>query len=90
MIFFMAMPFMFGLLNLAVPLQIGARDVAYPYLNSLSFWLTFVGAMLVNISLVVGKFASTGWLAYPPLSGIVYSPGVRLIIIFGPCRYRGR
>ena len=76
MIFFMAMPFMFGLLNLAVPLQIGARDVAYPYLNSLSFWLTFVGAMLVNISLVVGKFAATGWLAYPPLSGIVYSPGV--------------
>jgi cytochrome o ubiquinol oxidase subunit I len=76
MIFFMAMPFMFGLLNLAVPLQIGARDVAFPYLNSLSFWLTVVGAMLVNLSLVVGKFAATGWLAYPPLSGLVYSPGV--------------
>lgn len=76
MIFFMAMPFMFGLLNLAVPLQIGARDVAFPYLNSLSLWLTVVGAMLVNISLVIGKFAATGWLAYPPLSGIVYSPGV--------------
>lgn len=76
MIFFVAMPFMFGLLNLAVPLQIGARDVAYPYLNSLSLWLTVVGAVLVNISLVVGKFAATGWLAYPPLSGIVYSPGV--------------
>jgi len=76
MIFFVAMPFMFGLLNLAVPLQIGARDVAFPYLNSLSLWLTVVGAMLVNISLVIGKFAATGWLAYPPLSGIVYSPGV--------------
>ena len=76
MIFFMAMPFMFGLLNLAVPLQIGARDVAFPYLNSLSLWLTIAGAVLVNISLVVGKFAATGWLAYPPLSGLVYSPGV--------------
>lgn len=76
MIFFVAMPLMFGLLNLAVPLQIGARDVAFPYLNSLSLWLTVVGAMLVNISLIVGKFAATGWLAYPPLSGIVYSPGV--------------
>ena len=76
MIFFMAMPFMFGLLNLAVPLQIGARDVAFPYLNSLSLWLTVVGAILVNISLVIGKFSATGWLAYPPLSGIVYSPGV--------------
>lgn len=76
MIFFVAMPFMFGLLNLAVPLQIGARDVAYPYLNSLSFWLTVVGAMLVNISLVVGDFAGTGWLAYPPLSELAYSPSV--------------
>lgn len=76
MIFFVAMPMMFGLLNMAVPLQIGARDVAYPYLNSLSLWLTVVGSMLVNISLVVGKFAATGWLAYPPLSGIIYSPGV--------------
>ena len=76
MIFFMAMPLMFGLMNVVVPLQIGARDVAYPYLNSLSFWLTFVGAMLVMISLFVGDFAHTGWLAYPPLSGIKYSPGV--------------
>ncbi|HLD84788.1 MAG TPA: cbb3-type cytochrome c oxidase subunit I, partial [Coxiellaceae bacterium] len=76
MIFFVAMPMMFGLLNMAVPLQIGARDVAFPYLNSLSLWLTVVGAMLVNLSLVVGEFAATGWLAYPPLSGIVYSPGV--------------
>lgn len=76
MIFFVAMPMMFGLLNMAVPLQIGARDVAFPYLNSLSLWLTVVGAMLVNISLVIGEFAKTGWLAYPPLSGITYSPGV--------------
>jgi len=76
MIFFVAMPFMFALLNIAVPLQIGARDVAYPYLNSLSFWLTFVGAMLTNVSLVIGDFAATGWLAYPPLSGIYFSPGV--------------
>jgi cytochrome o ubiquinol oxidase subunit I len=76
MIFFMAMPYLFGLLNVAVPLQIGARDVAYPYLNSLSFWLTFVGAMLVNVSLLVGKFGTAGWLSYPPLSELQYSPGV--------------
>lgn len=74
MIFFVAMPFMFGLLNLAVPLQIGARDVAFPYLNSLSLWLTVVGAGLVNLSLLVGDFAATGWLAYPPLSELAYSP----------------
>lgn len=76
MIFFVAMPFMFGLMNIALPLQIGARDVAYPYLNSFSFWMTFVGAMLCNISLVVGDFAATGWLAYPPLSELYYSPSV--------------
>ena len=76
MIFFVAMPFMFALLNLIVPLQIGARDVAYPFLNSVSFWLTAVGAILINLSLVAGEFAATGWLAYPPLSGLEYSPGV--------------
>ncbi len=76
MIFFVAMPMMFALLNMVIPLQIGARDVAYPYLNSLSFWLTFVGAMLCNVSLLIGSFAETGWLAYPPLSEIYYSPGV--------------
>ncbi len=76
MIFFVAMPFMFGFLNLIVPLQIGARDVAYPFLNSMSFWLTAAGAMLVNLSLVAGQFAATGWLAYPPLSELQYSPGV--------------
>ena len=76
MIFFMAMPFMVGLMNIVVPLQIGARDVAFPFVNSLSFWLTFAGAMLVNASLAVGEFARTGWLAYPPLSELAYSPGV--------------
>lgn len=76
MIFFVAMPFMFGLINLAVPLQIGARDVAFPFLNSMSFWLTAAAALLINLSLVVGDFAAVGWLAYPPLSELQYSPGV--------------
>lgn len=76
MIFFMAMPFMFGLINIVLPLQIGARDVAYPYLNSLSLWLSVAGASLINLSLFVGDFAATGWLAYPPLSELAYSPGV--------------
>lgn len=76
MIFFVAMPFMFALINLATPLLIGARDVAYPLLNSVSFWLTAAGAVLLNISLVAGEFAATGWLAYPPLSELQYSPGV--------------
>jgi len=76
MIFFVAMPMMFALLNMAVPLQIGARDVAYPYLNSVSFWLTFSGAMLCNASLVIGEFGRVGWLAYPPLSELYYSPDV--------------
>ncbi|OJA52200.1 cytochrome o ubiquinol oxidase subunit I [Burkholderia ubonensis] len=76
MIFFMAMVFMVGLMNLIVPLQIGARDVAFPFLNSLSFWMTAVSAILINISLVIGEFAQTGWLAYPPLSELQYSPGV--------------
>ncbi|WP_273823389.1 cytochrome o ubiquinol oxidase subunit I [Pseudomonas asplenii] len=76
MIFFMAMPFVVGLMNVVVPLQIGARDVAFPFLNALSFWLFVVGAVLVNVSLGVGEFARTGWVAYPPLSGLAYSPGV--------------
>mgnify|MGYP003664952976 CR=1 FL=1 len=75
MIFFVAMPMVIGLMNLVVPLQIGARDVAFPFLNNLSFWLFAVSAILVNISLVVGEFAKTGWLAYAPLSGIEFSPG---------------
>jgi cytochrome o ubiquinol oxidase subunit 1 len=76
MIFFMAMPFVIGLMNFAVPLQLGVRDVAFPTLNSVSFWLTAAGALLVNLSLVVGEFARTGWLPYPPLSELRYSPGV--------------
>src|ERR1700719_3007447 len=76
MIFFMAMPFVIGLINIVVPLQIGARDVAFPFLNSLSFWLTAAGFGLINLSLGIGEFARTGWLAYPPLSELAYSPGV--------------
>jgi cytochrome o ubiquinol oxidase subunit I len=76
MIFFMAMPFVVGLMNFAVPLQLGVRDVAFPVLNSVSFWLTAAGVLLVNLSLFVGEFARTGWLAYPPLSELAYSPGV--------------
>jgi cytochrome o ubiquinol oxidase subunit 1 len=76
MIFFMAMPFMIGLMNFAVPLQLGIRDVAFPTLNSVSLWLTASGILLTNISLVVGEFAKTGWVAYPPLSELQFSPGV--------------
>jgi cytochrome o ubiquinol oxidase subunit 1 len=76
MIFFVAMPFVIGLMNLVVPLQLGVRDVAFPTLNSVGFWLTATGALLINISLIVGEFARTGWLPFPPLSELTYSPGV--------------
>jgi cytochrome o ubiquinol oxidase subunit 1 len=76
MIFFVAMPFVVGLMNFAVPLQLGVRDVAFPVLNNVSFWLTASGVLLVNLSLFIGEFARTGWLAYPPLSELAYSPGV--------------
>ncbi|RZL02778.1 MAG: cytochrome o ubiquinol oxidase subunit I [Rubrivivax sp.] len=76
MIFFVAMPLVTGLMNFVVPLQIGARDVAFPFLNNFSFWMTASGAALVMASLFVGEFAKTGWLAYPPLSGILHSPDV--------------
>ncbi|WP_027526999.1 cytochrome o ubiquinol oxidase subunit I [Bradyrhizobium sp. Ec3.3] len=76
MILFVAMPFMIGLINIVVPLQLGVRDVAFPTLNSVSFWLTATGALLINLSLVIGEFAHTGWLPYPPLSEFAYSPGV--------------
>jgi cytochrome o ubiquinol oxidase subunit 1 len=76
MIFFVAMPLVTGLMNYVVPLQIGARDVAFPFLNNFSFWMTAMGAVLVMASLFVGEFARTGWLAYPPLSGILASPDV--------------
>ncbi|WJH41863.1 cytochrome o ubiquinol oxidase subunit I [Aliirhizobium terrae] len=76
MIFFVAMPFVTGFMNYVVPLQIGARDVSFPFLNNFSFWMTTAGAIIIMISLFVGEFARTGWLAYPPLSGADYSPGV--------------
>src|SRR5260370_7410162 len=76
MIFLVGRPFVIGLMNFVMPLQLGIRDVAFPTLNSTSFWLTATGALLVNISLVVGEFARTGWLPYPPLSELPYTPGV--------------
>ncbi|MEJ7934681.1 cytochrome o ubiquinol oxidase subunit I [Sphingobium sp. AN558] len=76
MIFFVAMPMITGLMNYMVPLQIGARDVSFPFLNNFSFWMTTAGAIITMMSLFVGEYARTGWLAYPPLSGIAYSPGV--------------
>ena len=76
MIFFVAMPFVTGLMNYVVPLQIGARDVSFPFLNNFSFWMTVGGAVLTMMSLFVGEFAQTGWLAFPPLSGLGYSPYV--------------
>ncbi|OGL22091.1 cytochrome o ubiquinol oxidase subunit I [Candidatus Saccharibacteria bacterium RIFCSPHIGHO2_01_FULL_45_15] len=76
MIFFVAMGLIFGIINLILPLQLGSRDVAFPFLNSVSFWLFIAGFILINASLVIGEFSAAGWLAYPPLSGIEYSPGV--------------
>src|ERR1700738_1460535 len=76
MIFFVAMPFVIGLMNFVVPLQLGIRDVAFPTLNSVSLWLTATGILLTNMSLAIGEFAKTGWVAYPPLSGLEFSPGV--------------
>src|ERR1700740_3357003 len=76
MIFFMAMPFVVGVMNFVVPLQLGIRDVAFPTLNSVSFWLTASGALLINLSLAIGEFSKAGWWGYPPLSELQYSPGV--------------
>ncbi|PZT93166.1 MAG: cytochrome o ubiquinol oxidase subunit I [Sphingomonas sp.] len=76
MIFFVAMPFVTGLMNYIVPLQIGARDVSFPFLNNFSFWMTASGVVIVMASLFVGEFARTGWLAFAPLSGLDYSPDV--------------
>lgn len=75
MIFFVAMGIMFGIINLVLPLQIGARDVAFPLLNNISLWLFAAGALLVNISLMLGDFSAAGWLSYPPLSELQFSPG---------------
>src|SRR6201993_459984 len=76
MIFFVAMPLVIGLMNFVVPLQLGVRDVAFPTLNSISLWLTASGILLTNVSLAIGEFAKTGWVAYPPLSELQFSPGV--------------
>lgn len=76
MIFFVAMPLIIGFMNYVVPLQLGVRDVAFPTLNNVSFWLTASGALLINLSLFIGEFARTGWLAFPPLSEKEFSPGV--------------
>ena len=76
MIFFVGMGLIFGIINLVMPMQIGARDVAFPFLNNLSFWLFSAGGMYIFVSLVIGVFAGTGWTAYPPLSGLKYNPGV--------------
>ncbi|WP_076071807.1 cytochrome o ubiquinol oxidase subunit I [Sphingomonas montana] len=76
MIFFVAMPFVTGIMNYVIPLQIGARDVSFPFLNNMSFWMTAAGAVIVMMSLFIGEFARTGWLAMPPLSGVAYSPDV--------------
>ena len=76
MIFFVAMPLVIGLMNYVVPLQLGVRDVAFPTMNNVSFWLTASGALLINVSLFIGEFARTGWLAFPPLSEKEFSPGV--------------
>lgn len=76
MIFFVGMGFVFGIINIMLPLQIGARDVAFPVLNSISFWLFVSGGLYIVVSLMVGVFAGTGWSAYPPLAGLKYSPGV--------------
>src|SRR5271167_2817361 len=89
MIFFVAMPLVIGLMNFVVPLQLGVRDVAFPVLNSVSFWLTASGALLVNVSLVVGNFARTGWMGYPPLSGLAYSPGEGVDYYLWPLQISG-
>src|SRR6266404_3968427 len=76
MICFVAMPLVIGLMNFVVPLQLGIRDMAFPTLNSVALWLTASGILLINVSLVIGEFAKTGWVAYPPLSELQFSPGV--------------
>jgi cytochrome o ubiquinol oxidase subunit I len=89
MIFFVAMPFIVGLMNFVVPLQLGVRDVAFPVLNSVSFWLTASAALLINVSLVIGNFARTGWMNYPPLSELAYSPDVGVDYYLWPLQISG-
>jgi cytochrome o ubiquinol oxidase subunit 1 len=75
MVFFMAMPFLFGVINFVMPLQIGARDMTFPFMNAISLWFTVAGAMLVMVSLVVGQFSTGGWSGYPPYTELQFSPG---------------
>lgn len=75
MILFVAMPLIFAMMNIVVPLQIGARDVAFPFLNAMSFWLFFFGAILFNVSFVLGGAPDAGWVSYPPLAELSHSPG---------------
>src|ERR1700730_1409417 len=89
MIFFVAMPFVIGLMNFVVPLQLGVRDVAFPVLNSVSFWLTASGVLLINLSLVIGVFARTGWMGYPPLSELAFSPDVGVDYYLWPLQISG-
>jgi cytochrome o ubiquinol oxidase subunit I len=86
MIFFVAMPLVIGLLNFAVQLQLGVRDVAFPVLNSVSFWLTATGALLINLSLVIGNFARTGWMGYPRSRSAPFRPMSVSITTSGHCR----
>src|SRR5678816_3607364 len=85
----MAMPFVIGVMNYVVPLQLGVRDMAFPTLNSVALWLTASGILLTNISLAVGEFAKTGWVAYPPLSELQYSPGVGVDYYLWPLQISG-
>src|SRR6187397_854540 len=89
MIFFVAMPLVIGLINIVMPLQLGIRDVAFPVLNSVSFWLTATGALLINASLVVGNFARTSWWNYPPLSELAFSPDVGVDYYLWPVQISG-
>jgi cytochrome o ubiquinol oxidase subunit 1 len=75
MIFFVAMPLISGLINFAMPLQIGARDVAFPFLNSVGLWLSIGGAGLVMVSLVIGEFSTGGWSGYPPYTELAFNGG---------------
>lgn len=76
MIFFVLMPFLTGMINVVLPLQIGARDLAFPWLNAIGLWLTTAGAALVMTSLVLGRFSTGGWSGYPNYTGAIVSPGV--------------
>lgn len=73
MIFLGVMPVIFALMNAVVPLQIGARDVAFPFLNSLGFWTFLFGGLLLNLSWIMGGAPDAGWTSYTPLSTTEYS-----------------